>query len=114
MSNTRKIWTERCEKHLVGKKIVQVRYLNKKEMDDLGWEQTPLVIFFNDGVICFLLEMMKGMMEVHCLPPLKTFQQFQSSHKREGGKSPLFNWSKKNRTRAQDLKFQAQAKKKCL
>ena len=53
MSDTRKIWTERCKKHLVCKKIVQVRYLNKKEMDDLGWEQTPLVIFLNDGSYMF-------------------------------------------------------------
>ena len=53
MSDTRKIWTERCKKHLVGKKIVQVRYLNKKEMDDLGWEQIPLVIFFDDGGYMF-------------------------------------------------------------
>ena len=53
MSDTRKRWTKICQKHLVGKKIVQVRYLNKKEMDDLGWNQTPLVMFFNDGRYMF-------------------------------------------------------------
>ena len=53
MSNIRKRWTEKCKKHLVGKKIVHVRYLNKKEMDDLGWDQTPLVMFFNDGSYMF-------------------------------------------------------------
>ena len=46
-------WGRRATKHLVGKKIVQVRYLNKKEMDDLGWDQTPLVMFFNDGSYMF-------------------------------------------------------------
>ena len=53
MSDIRKRWTEKCKKHLVGKKIVHVRYLNKKEMDDLGWEQIPLVIFFDDGGYMF-------------------------------------------------------------
>ena len=53
MRDIRKRWTEKCKKHLVGKKIVQVRYLNKKEMDDLGWNQTPLVMFFNDGSYMF-------------------------------------------------------------
>ena len=53
MRDIRKRWTEKCKKHLVGKKIVQVRYLNKKEMDDLGWDQTPLVMFFNDGSYMF-------------------------------------------------------------
>ena len=53
MSDIRKRWTEKCKKHLVGKKIVHVRYLNKKEMDDLGWDQTPLVMFFNDGSYMF-------------------------------------------------------------
>tara|TARA_Y100001951_G_scaffold90606_1_gene83876 strand:+ start:113 stop:379 length:267 start_codon:yes stop_codon:yes gene_type:complete len=46
-------WGKRATKHLVGKKIVQVRYLNKKEMDDLGWDQIPLVMFFNDGSYMF-------------------------------------------------------------
>ena len=46
-------WGRRATKHLVGKKIVQVRYLNKKEMDDLGWDQIPLVMFFNDGSYMF-------------------------------------------------------------
>jgi hypothetical protein len=53
MSDIRKRWTEKCKKHLVGKKIVHVRYLNKKEMDDLGWDQTPLIIFFTDGSYMF-------------------------------------------------------------
>ena len=46
-------WGKRASKHLVGKKIVQVRYLNKKELDDLGWDQIPLVMFFNDGSYMF-------------------------------------------------------------
>jgi len=53
MSDIRKRWTKICQKNLVGKKIVQVRYLNKKEMDDLGWFKTPLVMFFNDGSYMF-------------------------------------------------------------
>jgi hypothetical protein len=53
MSDTRKRWTKICQKNLVGKKIIQVRYMNQKELDDLGWDQTPLVIFFNDGSYMF-------------------------------------------------------------
>ena len=53
MSDTRKRWTKICQKHLIGKRIIQVRYMNQKELDDLGWEQTPLVIFFNDGSYMF-------------------------------------------------------------
>jgi|TARA_R110002020_G_scaffold168670_1_gene357572 hypothetical protein len=53
MSDTRKRWNKICQKHLIGKRIIQVRYMNQKELDDLGWEQTPLVIFFNDGSYMF-------------------------------------------------------------
>ena len=53
MSDTRKRWNKICQKHLIGKRIIQGRYMNQKEVDDLGWEQTPLVIFFNDGSYMF-------------------------------------------------------------
>ena len=53
MSDTRKRWNKICQKHLIGKRIIQVRYMNQKELDDLGWEQTPLVMFFNDGSYMF-------------------------------------------------------------
>ena len=53
MSDTRKRWNKICQKHLIGKRIIQVRYMNQKELDVLGWEQPPLVIYFNDGSYMF-------------------------------------------------------------
>ena len=40
-------------KILVGKKVAEVRYLNEKEKSDLGWNNSSLVIFFDDGSYVF-------------------------------------------------------------
>jgi len=49
---TEKIWTKKC-RVLIGKKIVNVRYLTKKEMEYLGWYSKSLVIFFDDGTYIY-------------------------------------------------------------
>jgi len=36
---------------LVGRKIVEVRYLTKEESDSYGWSYQPLVIHFDDSTI---------------------------------------------------------------
>tara|TARA_R100001594_G_scaffold149610_2_gene207938 strand:+ start:1908 stop:2198 length:291 start_codon:yes stop_codon:yes gene_type:complete len=36
---------------LVGRKIVEVRYLTKEESDSFGWSYQPLVIYFDDSKI---------------------------------------------------------------
>jgi hypothetical protein len=47
-------WTSRAKEVLVGKTIVSVRYLNDKEMKDMGWYKRPLCFQLNDGTTCIL------------------------------------------------------------
>ena len=49
----KKTWGQKCSEVLVGKTIKEVRYLTKKEQEDLGWYDSSLVIFFTDGNYIF-------------------------------------------------------------
>ena len=42
-------WTDIAKTQLLGKKIVEVRYLSQEEADDLGWEERCVVIHLDDG-----------------------------------------------------------------
>ena len=42
-------WGGLASKFLVGKTIKHVRYMNDKELEDLGFETSNLAIFFEDG-----------------------------------------------------------------
>ena len=42
-------WANRASKHLKGKTIAHVRYLDDEERDAMGWYSSALVIFFTDG-----------------------------------------------------------------
>lgn len=42
-------WTKYGKKNLVGKKVVEVRYLTQAEADIMGWYSRPIVIIFDDG-----------------------------------------------------------------
>ncbi len=54
MSNqTIAMWKIQSTKFLTGKTIVEVRYLTDQEMNDLGWYNKALVIFFSDGSYIF-------------------------------------------------------------
>ena len=45
-------WNELVKKHLVGRKIVNVKWLSPKESERLlGWDQQPCEIFLDDGTI---------------------------------------------------------------
>jgi len=45
-------WHELARKHLVGKKIVDVKWLSPKESERLyGWDQQPCEIHLDDGTI---------------------------------------------------------------
>jgi len=46
-------WTEHARKHLLGRSIIHVRYLNDKELDPLGWGKRGLVIELDNGTIIF-------------------------------------------------------------
>ena len=48
-----KRWTDIAKKQLVGKKIVSVRYMTNKEMDELGWYSKCVIMQLDDGNIVF-------------------------------------------------------------
>jgi len=47
-------WNGVASKVLLGKTIVDVRYLNDKEMEMMGWYSRPVCFFLNDGTSCIL------------------------------------------------------------
>jgi predicted ribosome-associated RNA-binding protein Tma20 len=47
-------WTKKSKEVLEGKTIVEVRYMNDQEMEDIGWSSRPIVFFLNDGTYCTL------------------------------------------------------------
>ena len=46
-------WAKKAADKLVGRTITDVRYLDGTEVEDLGWFDAPLVIFFDDGSYIF-------------------------------------------------------------
>ena len=45
-------WNELVKKHLVGKKIIDVKWLSPKESEKLmGWSQQPCEIYLDNGTI---------------------------------------------------------------
>jgi hypothetical protein len=47
-------WNKKAKDLLVGKKIIEARYLNDKEMEMMGWLDRPLCFFLDDGTSCIL------------------------------------------------------------
>jgi len=45
----RNYWTDIAKKHLVGKKIVAVRYLSNDDLEFFMWHSAPLEIQLEDG-----------------------------------------------------------------
>jgi len=54
IKDTNKYWTKVAQDTLKGKTIVEVRYLNDKEMEMMGWYKRPVCFFLNDGTSCIL------------------------------------------------------------
>lgn len=48
-----KKWERECSNLLKGKKIAMTRYMTKKEAEEFGWMNKPLVIFFEGGGYMF-------------------------------------------------------------
>lgn len=46
-----KYWMDYAEKHLVGRKIVKVRWMSEEEAD--GWYSRPVVIHLDDGTLLY-------------------------------------------------------------
>jgi len=42
-------WTSQAKKVLLKRTIVDVRYLNDAEMEDMGWYSRPLALFLDNG-----------------------------------------------------------------
>jgi hypothetical protein len=49
-----KIWTDKANRVLLGRRIMRVRYLSDEEMEGLGWQSRPIAFHLDDGTICFL------------------------------------------------------------
>ena len=45
----KKMWATSFKKHLVGKKITNIRYMTKQEKDDWMWSRCAIVIELDDG-----------------------------------------------------------------
>jgi len=46
-------WVKYAQKHLLGKKIVGVRYMTQKEANNVGWYSRCVVFQLDDGTILF-------------------------------------------------------------
>ena len=44
-----KTWNNKAKKVLLGKKIVQVKYVDKEEADDYMWNSRPISFMLDDG-----------------------------------------------------------------
>ncbi len=53
-------WSKKSKEVLEGKTIVEVRYMNDQEMEDIGWSSRPIVFFLNDGTYCTLSQDEEG------------------------------------------------------
>jgi len=53
MDNIEKRWTKIAKNQLLGRKIVNVRYLSKEEAETLGWYNRCVVIQLDDGNLVF-------------------------------------------------------------
>lgn len=47
-------FTKTAKEVLEGKTIVEVRYMNDKEMDLMGWHHRPICFLLNDDTCCLL------------------------------------------------------------
>ena len=52
MANQKK-WEEDIAKVLVGRKIIAVRYMNEKEIDDHGWTTKALIMVLDNGTAIY-------------------------------------------------------------
>jgi len=46
-------WTDIAKEVLLGRKIVDVRYMTDDEAEDLGWSYRPVVFHLDDGNLIF-------------------------------------------------------------
>jgi len=51
-SEVQNYWTKKSKDVLQGRTIVEVRYLNDEEMEQLGWYKRPLCFILDNGEYC--------------------------------------------------------------
>ena len=54
MINDVKEWSDKAKEVLVGRKIVDARYMNDEEMEMMDWQSRPLCFVLDDGTTCIL------------------------------------------------------------
>ena len=47
-------WEKIAKDTLQGRTIVEVRYLNDEEMEDIGWNSRPITFILDNGTYCTL------------------------------------------------------------
>jgi hypothetical protein len=47
-------WEKIAKETLQGRTIVEVRYLNDEEMEDIGWYSRPICFILDNGTYCTL------------------------------------------------------------
>ncbi len=47
-------WEKIAKETLQGRTIVEVRYLNDEEMEDIGWNSRPITFILDNGTYCTL------------------------------------------------------------
>ena len=51
-TDSEKFWNGKA-KSMIGKKIIQARYMTKQEAEEMGWYKRPLIFIFDDGSYMF-------------------------------------------------------------
>jgi hypothetical protein len=51
-SEVQNYWTKKSKDVLQGRTIVEVRYLNDEEMEQLGWYKRPVCFILDNGEYC--------------------------------------------------------------
>ncbi len=54
MNVIEKRWTAYANQHLIGRRIVSVRYMTKEEADGLDWHKRPLVMVLDNDTVIYL------------------------------------------------------------
>ena len=53
-------WTKKSKEVLEGRTIVEVRYMNDEEMEDIGWDSRPIIFTLDNGTYCTLSQDEEG------------------------------------------------------
>jgi len=54
MDKIERRWTAYANQHLIGRRIVSVRYMTQEEADGLDWYSRPLVIHLDNGTLLYM------------------------------------------------------------